>query len=64
MLNWLECLRSRKQPNAPIQAGYSHAVACIMTAHALGSGRRKTYDPQTMQRLWPVDADVDYVIIK
>jgi predicted dehydrogenase len=49
MLNWLECLRSRKQPNAPIRAGYSHAVACLMTAHALWTGRRKTYDPKTMQ---------------
>src|SRR4030095_10831969 len=29
--NWMECIRSRKQPNAPVEAGYSHSIATIMT---------------------------------
>lgn len=45
MLNWLKCLRSRRQPNAPIEAGYSHSVAVIMADEALVRGRRLVYDP-------------------
>ena len=44
MLNWLECLRSRQQPNAPIEAGYAHSVAVIMSDESLVRGRRVVYD--------------------
>ncbi|MBL8232689.1 MAG: Gfo/Idh/MocA family oxidoreductase [Bryobacterales bacterium] len=44
MLNWLKCLGSRQQPNAPIDAGYSHSVAVIMSDEALIRGRRVVYD--------------------
>jgi predicted dehydrogenase len=44
MLNWLKCLRSRQQPNAPIEAGYSHGVAVILADEALVRGRRMIYD--------------------
>ena len=27
MRNWMECIRSRKEPKAPIEAGYNHSVA-------------------------------------
>jgi len=42
--NWLQCLRSRKTPNAPIDAGYQHAVAVIMAMKAYDTGRRQIYD--------------------
>ena len=45
-LDWLECLRSRKTPNASIDAGYQHAVACIMAMQSYDSGRRTVYDPE------------------
>jgi predicted dehydrogenase len=44
MLNWLRCLRSRQQPNAPIDAGYAHSVAVIMSDESLVRGRRLIYD--------------------
>ena len=47
MLNWLECLRSRTQPNAPIDAGYSHSVAVIMADESLMRGRRMIYDERS-----------------
>lgn len=47
MGNWLSCLRTRQRPNADIQYGHQHAVATIMTAQALESGRRQKYDPAT-----------------
>jgi predicted dehydrogenase len=42
MRNWMECVRSRKTPNADIVSGYGHSVACIM-AHQSGYVGRKLY---------------------
>jgi predicted dehydrogenase len=44
MSNWLECLRSRKQPNATVRHGYAHAVAVIMAARAQREGRKLWWD--------------------
>ena len=44
-LDWLRCLRSGKQPVAPIEAGYQHSVACIMAMTSFDSGQRMIYDP-------------------
>jgi predicted dehydrogenase len=44
MRNWMECVRSRKEPNAPAKAGFNHAVANIMATHALHTGERVTFD--------------------
>jgi len=30
MANWIDCIRSRKAPNAPVEKGYTSAVACHM----------------------------------
>ena len=45
MQNFLDCVRTRKQPIAPIEAGYAHSVAVIMADEALTTGRRMIYDP-------------------
>ena len=44
MRNWMECVRSRKTPNASIEAGYSHSVALCMTIAAMQTGQRVTFD--------------------
>jgi len=44
MRNWMECVRSRKTPNASIEAGYSHSVALCMTIAAVQTGQRITFD--------------------
>ncbi len=44
-LNWIQCMRDRKAPNASIDAGYQHAVAVIMAMKAFDTGRRQVYDP-------------------
>ena len=49
MRNWMECVRSRKQPNAPIEAGYHHAIAVIMTNAAYRTGEKVTFDEGTQQ---------------
>ena len=44
MLNWMECIRSRKEPNAPVEAGYDHSVANIMVTAALRTKKFVTFD--------------------
>jgi predicted dehydrogenase len=47
--NWMECVRSRKQPNAPVEAGYSHSIANIMTTAAAHTGAKATFDEKTQE---------------
>lgn len=47
--NWMECVRSRKQPNAPVEAGYSHSIANIMTTASSHSGAKATFDENTQE---------------
>jgi hypothetical protein len=47
MRNWMECVRSRKEPNAPVEAGYSHAIASIMSTAAGHTGMKATFDEKT-----------------
>ncbi len=47
--NWMECIRSRKQPNAPVEAGYSHSIASIMTNAAVHTGLKVTFDEKTQE---------------
>jgi predicted dehydrogenase len=42
--NWMECIRSRKTPNADIEAGYNHSVALCMTIAAMHTGRKATFN--------------------
>src|SRR5512133_513206 len=44
MNNWMECVRSRKKPNADVVAGYNHATACIMCTAALRTGEKASFD--------------------
>jgi len=47
--NWMECVRNRKQPNAPVEAGYSHSIANIMTTAASHTGLKATFDENTQE---------------
>jgi predicted dehydrogenase len=49
--NWMECIRSRKETNAPVEAGYAHAIACIMTNAAARTGTKATFDDQNQEVL-------------
>ncbi|MEP6539788.1 MAG: Gfo/Idh/MocA family oxidoreductase [Bryobacteraceae bacterium] len=45
MKNWLDCLRSRKQPNATVEHGFAQSVAVIMAARAQQEGKKLYWDP-------------------
>src|SRR5690554_6464547 len=49
MLNWMECVRSRKKPNADVVAGYNHSVANIMGHTAYETGKRVTFDDEKQE---------------
>jgi predicted dehydrogenase len=47
MKNWLECLRSRRQPNATVDDGFAHSAAVIMAARSQREGRKLYWNPDT-----------------
>jgi predicted dehydrogenase len=49
MTNWLDCLRSRRQPNATVEHGFSHSVACMMAAKSYWSDKKLHWDPKAEQ---------------
>ncbi len=49
MRNFMECMRSRKQPNAPVEAGYYHSIATIMTNAAARTGAKVTFDEKRQE---------------
>ena len=49
MRNFMECVRSRKQPNAPVEAGYYHSIATIMTNAAVHTGAKVTFDEKSQE---------------
>lgn len=49
MRNWMECVRNRQQPNAPVEAGYMHSIASIMTNAAVRTGTKATFDEKNQE---------------
>lgn len=47
LLNWLHAMQDRKQPNANVDHGFSHALVCIMAAQSYWSGKRLYWNPKT-----------------
>ena len=47
--NWMQSVRDRKEANAPVTAGYAHAIACIMTNAAARTGEKVTFDEKTQE---------------
>lgn len=46
---FLQSVRSRKQPNTPIEAGYQHAVGTVLGYQALRTGKKLKYLPATRE---------------
>ncbi|WP_263410242.1 Gfo/Idh/MocA family protein [Terriglobus tenax] len=43
--NWLDCIRSRKQPIAPAEIGHRACSTCLVHHIAMKTGRRLRWDP-------------------
>lgn len=46
MKNFLECMRSRKEPAAPVEVGHRSNTICVITHIAMKMGRKLRWDPQ------------------
>jgi predicted dehydrogenase len=44
MANWLECMRSRKDPHATVHNGFAHSVACMMATESYWAGKKMYWD--------------------
>jgi hypothetical protein len=47
MMNWLNAMRTRTQPNANVDHGFSHSIVCIMAAQSYWSGKRLYWNTAT-----------------
>ena len=43
--NWLECIRTRKEPISPAETGHRACSVCLLTHIAMKTGRKLTWDP-------------------
>jgi predicted dehydrogenase len=57
MRNWLECLRTRNQPNASVEQGLAQSVAAIMATRAQQEGRKLYWNAQGREILEQAPAD-------
>jgi hypothetical protein len=43
--NWLDCIRTRRQPIAPVEVGHRTCSACLVSHIAMKLGRKLAWDP-------------------
>ncbi|HPA17573.1 MAG TPA: Gfo/Idh/MocA family oxidoreductase [Verrucomicrobiae bacterium] len=62
MLNFLECIRSRKDPVAPVEVGHRSNTVCILAHIAMKLGRKLKWDPKAERFVGDDDANglLDY----
>ena len=44
--NWLDCIKSRKEPSAPIEVGHRSCSACLLHQIAMKLKRKVYWDPE------------------
>ncbi len=44
--NWLDCIKSRKEPISPVEIGHRACTVCLITHIAMKLGRRLKWDPE------------------
>jgi len=47
LVNWLQAIRDRKEPNATVDHGFSHSIVCVMAAQAYWSGKKQYWNRAT-----------------
>lgn len=44
--NWLDCIKSRKEPISPVEIGHRACTVCLITHIAMKLGRKLNWDPK------------------
>lgn len=47
LMNWLNAMRARREPNANVDNGFSHSIVVIMAAQSYWSGKKLYWNPST-----------------
>lgn len=47
MTDWLECLRSRREPRCTVDQGFAHSIACMMATQSYWTGRKVHWDEKS-----------------
>ncbi len=47
LMNWLTAMQARKEPNATVDHGFSHAIVVIMAAQSYRTGKKLYWNPKT-----------------
>ena len=49
LVNWLQSMQSRNQPNATVDHGFSHSLVCIMATQSYWTGRKQYWDQRKQE---------------
>ena len=44
--NWLDCIKSRREPVSPVEEGHRACTVCLLTHIAMKTGRKLNWDPE------------------
>jgi myo-inositol 2-dehydrogenase / D-chiro-inositol 1-dehydrogenase len=58
--NWLDCIKSRKEPISHVETGHRACTVCLVTHIAMKLGRKLTWDPDTER--FPDDAEANSLL--
>ncbi len=58
--NWLDCIKSRKEPISPVEIGHRACSVCLVTHIAMKLGRKLIWDPG--REMFTGDAEADSLL--
>ncbi len=58
--NWLDCIKTRARPNAPVEVGHRSVTICHLAGIARELGRRLRWDPRA--EAFPGDAEANELL--
>ncbi len=58
--NWVDCIRSRKEPTAPVEVGHRSTTLCNIGTIAMQLGRDLKWDP--VKEVFPDDAEANRLL--
>jgi myo-inositol 2-dehydrogenase / D-chiro-inositol 1-dehydrogenase len=58
--NWLDCIKSRKEPISPVEIGHRACTVCLVTHIAMKLERKLVWDPD--KEIFPFDAEANSML--
>ena len=58
--NWIDCVKTRSEPNAPVEFGHRSATICHLAGIARQLGRKLNWDPN--REIFPDDEEANSLL--